>query len=75
MLGSIWKREDNELLSRKFSKYKICTSLITLLQNKTETIILIVKNMGDEKCMQHGFMSYARNFLFLHLYRVYTKEW
>jgi len=24
--------------------------------------------MGDEKCMQHGFMSYARNFLFLHLY-------
>ena len=24
--------------------------------------------MGDEKYMQHGFMSYARNFLFLLLY-------
>jgi hypothetical protein len=24
--------------------------------------------MDDYKCMQHGFMSYARNFLFLLLY-------
>ena len=45
MLGTIWQCEDNGLFSRKFSKYRICTLLITLLQNKTKTLIVIVRDM------------------------------
>ena len=30
--------------------------------------MLIIKDLDDYKCMQRGFMSYARNFQCLHLY-------